>query len=164
MDVLSNDVNELREASRDARASALFIDLALRAFSFFVFAAVGIGMTNVELISLAPLSLGLSVVSFALIDAALLTWRGQTCGKCIARIYVARPDGSRASFGRVVVMRSFLPNVLTLLPYFGFLWLFLDHLWALGPERRAVHDRLADTAVFVRPEPRRPRSPEPRGG
>lgn len=158
MDLLSCDVDDLQEASRDARASALFIDLALRTFSFFAFAGMGIGISNVQLVSWAPLSLGLSVASFALLDAALLTWRGQTCGKYIAGIYVARPDGSRASFGRVVVMRSFLPSVLTLLPYFGFLWLFLDHLWALGPERRAVHDRLADTAVFVRPAPRRRRS------
>ncbi|MFK8002836.1 MAG: RDD family protein [Polyangiales bacterium] len=152
---------DLQEASRDARAAALFIDLVLRTFSFFAFAAVGIGIGSVKLISLAPLSLGISIAFFALFDVALLTWRGQTCGKYIARIYVARPDGARASFGRVVVMRSFLPSILTLLPYFGFLWLFLDHLWALGPERRAVHDRLADTAVFVRQAPPRLRSPAP---
>lgn len=162
MDLLSSEVNDgLQEASRDARAKALFIDLALRAVSFFALAGIGVSVGSVALVALAPLSLGISVAAFALLDAALLTWRGQTLGKYAARIYVARPDGSRASFPRVVVMRSLLPSVLMLLPYFGFLWLFLDHLWALGPERRAVHDRLADTVVFVRQAPQRLRSHAP---
>ena len=118
MDLLSPSHSDLREATRDARAAALFIDLALRALSFVVLAGIGVGLRSVPLVAFAPVSFGISVAAFALLDALLLTWRGETLGK--------------------------------LLPYFGFLWLFLDHLWALGPERRAVHDRLADTAVFVR--------------
>lgn len=146
MDLLSKP---LQEAARDTRAAALFIDLALRSLSFFVFAGIGIATRSVPLVTLAPTSLAASVTLFALVDAVLLTWRGQTIGKRIAGIYIARPNGSRASFMRVVLMRSILPAVVTLLPYFGLLWVFLDHLWALGPERRAVHDRLADTMVFV---------------
>ena len=145
MDVLS----ELLEAARDKRAAALFIDLALRVLSFFVLAGVGFAAKSVPLLTLAPISLVASVAFFALTDAVLLTWRGQTIGKRMVGIYVARPDGSRAPFMRIVLMRSILPTVLALLPYFGLLWLFLDHVWALGPERRAVHDHLADTAVFV---------------
>jgi uncharacterized RDD family membrane protein YckC len=152
MDLLSDgSKTELQEATRDARAAALFIDLALRTFSFFVLAGIGIGARSVPLVTFAPLSLYISVTAFALIDTVLLVLRGQTIGKRIVGIYIARSDGARASFGRVVLMRSFLPSVLALLPYLGVFWLFLDHLWALGPERRAVHDRLADTAVFVRP-------------
>ena len=137
-------------ASRDSRAAALFLDLALRSLSFFAIAGIGIGFENVTFVEWAPLSLMVSMVVLAFVDALLLTWRGQTLGKRIVGIYIARPDGSRASFQRVVLMRSVLPGVVMLLPYFGLFWLFLDHLWAFGSERRTVHDRLADTAVFVR--------------
>ena len=159
----THQTSPLQEASRDARAAALFIDLALRTLSFFAIAGLGVGLKNVTLVTLAPLSLGVSVVLLALVDAVLLTWRGQTLGQRIVGIYIARPDGARASFHRVVMMRSVLPGVMTLLPYFGLFWLFLDHLWALGSERRAVHDRLADTAVFVRRATPQtpPRSPKP---
>lgn len=139
-----------QEAPLDRRAAALFVDLGLRVLPFFALAGMGILSRDARLVSFAAPALALSVVVLALVDVVMLSLRGQTLGKCALGIYVGRRSGERASFLRLVLMRTLLPSVIMLLPYFGLLWVFLDHLWALGSERRAVHDLLADTSVFMR--------------
>lgn len=70
---------------------------------------------------------------------------GQTIGKRWRRIRVVRTDGSRASLGRILVLRNLIPGGLSsLCGLFG----LVDALLIFGEERRCLHDILADTKVI----------------
>lgn len=74
---------------------------------------------------------------------------GQTFGKMVMRIRVARPDGRPVDLGRSLV-RSFFAIFSGLFFGLGFAWALWD------PQRRTWHDIAADTRVFpVERTPRR---------
>jgi uncharacterized RDD family membrane protein YckC len=60
---------------------------------------------------------------------------------------VVRTDGSRASFGRIVLLRNFVSSLPGLLPYLGWIYLFADPLLIYQDSRRCIHDLIADTIV-----------------
>jgi uncharacterized RDD family membrane protein YckC len=75
---------------------------------------------------------------------ALWAWRGQTVGKMAMAIRVVRRDGRPLGVG--VSLIRLIGYLLSTLPLFaGFLMIAFDQ------QRRALHDRLADTLVV---EPR----------
>ncbi len=71
-------------------------------------------------------------------------WKGQSVGMVAVHIKVARRDGRPLSLGRAAARTLAWP--LSILPLgLGLVTIFLD------PEKRALHDYLADTAVFELP-------------
>lgn len=81
---------------------------------------------------------------FPLYFLALWVWRGQTVGKMAMAIKVVRRDGHRLGVGTALLrLVGYLFS--TLLLFAGFLMIAFDR------QRRALHDRLADTLVV---EPR----------
>jgi uncharacterized RDD family membrane protein YckC len=75
---------------------------------------------------------------------ALWVWRGQTVGKMAMAIKVVRRDGHPLGVGTALLrLVGYLFS--TLLLFAGFLMIAFD------PQRRGLHDRLADTLVV---EPR----------
>ena len=81
---------------------------------------------------------------FPLYFLALWVWRGQTVGKMAMAIKVVRRDGHPLGVGTALLrLVGYLFS--TLLLFAGFLMIAFD------PQRRALHDRLADTLVV---EPR----------
>jgi uncharacterized RDD family membrane protein YckC len=89
-----------------------------------------------------------------LVAAGLVGWiwltvmfvsrNGQSIGKKITGIKVVRSDGSRASVGRIIVLRNVLNSLLGIIPLYG----FVDALLIFGESHQCVHDRIADTIVI----------------
>jgi len=96
----------------------------------------------------AMLAVGLLVVF--VVQTWLLTTRGQTIGKRMLGIRIVRyRDGSPAGFVHAVLLRSWLINLIGLVPTVGNYFPFLDLGFIFGPERRCLHDLIADTKVVV---------------
>lgn len=85
------------------------------------------------------------------INLYLLHTRGQTIGKWFLRLQIRRRDGSRAGFPRKFLLRYLLPGLLLAVPYLGPLLLMADLASLFTPDRRTLHDRLADTHVYPYP-------------
>ncbi len=101
----------------------------------------------------ALLAVGLLVIF--VIQTWLLTTRGQTVGKRALGIRIVRyRDGSPAGFVHAVLLRSWVINLIGLVPTVGNYFPFLDIGFIFGPERRCLHDLIADTKVVVAPRPR----------
>lgn len=83
------------------------------------------------------------------INIYLLAKSGQSLGKKALGIKIVRTDGTRASLGRLLMLRIALPNVLGAVPTLGQLFGLLDALFIFGEERRCIHDHFADTMVVV---------------
>jgi uncharacterized RDD family membrane protein YckC len=97
---------------------------------------------------------GLALFAWYLLLFVVYVWqlaaRGQTPGKRLLAIRIVRLDGSRASFGHVVVLRTLLAGLLWLVPGFA----LVDPLFIFRADRRCLHDLLAGTKV-VAATPRR---------
>ncbi|MCU7827437.1 MAG: RDD family protein [Candidatus Thiodiazotropha sp. (ex Myrtea sp. 'scaly one' KF741663)] len=86
------------------------------------------------------------------INLYLLHSRSQTIGKWVLNIQIRRSDSAHAGFSRKLFLRYLLPGLIVSIPYLGQLILLLDIATLFGPERRTLHDRLADTGVFLYPK------------
>jgi uncharacterized RDD family membrane protein YckC len=69
---------------------------------------------------------------------------GQSIGKKMLGIKVVRKDGSKASLGRVFLLRNVVNTILAFLPLYG----LVDLLLIFGEARQCVHDKIADTIVI----------------
>jgi uncharacterized RDD family membrane protein YckC len=80
-------------------------------------------------------------------NAWMLSTRGQTVGKSLLRIRIVGLDGSRASAGQALLLRSLLVLLLDLVPGF----LLADPLFIFRKDRRCLHDLIAGTQVVAIP-------------
>ena len=69
---------------------------------------------------------------------------GQSIGKKITGIKVVHSDGSRASLGRIIVLRNVLNSLLGIIPLYG----FVDALLIFGESHQCVHYKIADTIAI----------------
>lgn len=91
------------------------------------------------------------LVSIAMIvlNAYLLTQRGQTLGKIPLGLVVSRVDGTLPGFVRGFLLRELLPMVLGAIPVVGVLFGLVDGAMLLWTgRRRSLHDEIADTLVL----------------
>ncbi|HEX7892470.1 MAG TPA: RDD family protein [Ramlibacter sp.] len=140
-------------ATRWQRFGALLIDGALAFASFWVAGkllpwdpwAVDPNMTMWTPTPVASIAVGLG--AFVLLHGYLLVKRGQTVGKFALGIRITRPDGSLASWGRVLGLRYLLGYVATILPVLGQVYGLVDCLTIFRSNRRCLHDVVADTIV-----------------
>ena len=86
-------------------------------------------------------------VLFAAIHGHSLATRGQTLGKRVVGIRIARPDGSAASLGRLLGVRYGLGYLAGMLPIAGQAFAMVDVLLIFRESRRCLHDNIADTIV-----------------
>jgi uncharacterized RDD family membrane protein YckC len=136
-------------APTGARVAAGLVDLALvgaidMTVVYFTLKICELDFTQVDALPLAPLLSFLALLNFGYV-ATFVAAGGQTIGKMAAGIRVipadpAAPADERVSFGHAAVraagyLVSALPAGLGFVPAF------------VGQERRALHDRLADTRV-----------------
>lgn len=137
-------------AGRGTRLVAAIIDGAA-----FAIIAVVIGlMSSVSLFSPDTeqdgtyfMAYGVSILVFIALQAWLLYRRSQTLGKIAMSIRIQRPDGSRATFGRLVGLRMLPMWLIGLVPLIGPLISLLDSLMIFRDSRRCLHDDIADTTV-----------------
>jgi uncharacterized RDD family membrane protein YckC len=90
----------------------------------------------------------LAFVLFAAIHGYTLATSGQTLGKKVVGIRIARRDGSPASLGRLVGLRYGVGYLLGLIPSIGWIYGFVDSLMIFRDSRRCLHDVIADTIVL----------------
>jgi uncharacterized RDD family membrane protein YckC len=113
-----------------------------RAFNYFAFwgamASSGISFY-----------LGVLIVLALIVITTVLVYRnGQTIGKKLLGIKVARTDGSRASLARIFWLRYLLNTVIMYVPFLGALYALVDACMIFGEQRRCCHDYIADTIVI----------------
>lgn len=88
-----------------------------------------------------------AMLAFFVYQLVLLYRHGQTVGKKIVGIRIVRPDGSRASFPRLLGLRYIVPGLIGAIPLLGPFFSLANVLFIFGEERRCLHDRIADTIV-----------------
>lgn len=82
------------------------------------------------------------------VQTVLLTRRGQSLGKLLLGIRIVRyRDGAAPGFMHAALLRWILPGVLGMLPYVGSFFSIVDVLFIFGPQKRCLHDFIADTKV-----------------
>ena len=88
------------------------------------------------------------LAGLVLVQATLLTLRGQTAGKIVTSLRVVRAtDGSHAGFLHGFLLRGFLPRCLRHVPLIGLLFWFVDNCFIFREDRRCLHDLIAGTKV-----------------
>jgi len=89
----------------------------------------------------------LGFLLFTLVNCWFLHTNGQTLGKKIVGIRIARLDDTVPDLGRVVLLRYAPMSLASLVPGIGGLFNLVDVLMIFGNERRCLHDRIASTIV-----------------
>jgi uncharacterized RDD family membrane protein YckC len=82
------------------------------------------------------------------VQSYFIAVRGQSLGKMVVGTRIVGLDGRRASFGRAVVVRTWLFVLLAFVPRFGSLLGFIDVVLIFGSKRRCLHDWMAGTDVL----------------
>jgi len=84
------------------------------------------------------------IVGWLWLTVMFVARNGQSIGKKITGIKVVRSDGSKASLGRIVLLRNALNLLLTMIPFY----LLADVLLIFSDKQQCAHDKLADTIVI----------------
>lgn len=88
------------------------------------------------------------LLAMIVINCMLIDRYGQTIGKRTLHIAVVRKGGGRIGLSRYIFLRFLPAGLLGVIPLVGkFAWL-VDVLLIFGPERRCLHDLIADTIVI----------------
>jgi uncharacterized RDD family membrane protein YckC len=139
-------------ATRGTRLGAAIIDVIIAMAAMWLVSVVtpwnpfnpqGFGWAKPQLLSPA-----LGFLLFLAVNGWLLATRGQTVGKSLLKIRIARPDGSAASFGRLIGLRYGIGSVISIVPAAGQIWGIVDALLIFRNSRRCLHDSIADTVVL----------------
>lgn len=84
-----------------------------------------------------------------LVQATLLSLRGQTIGKIFTGLRIVRArTGAPAGFLHAFLLRGFLPRCLRHVPLIGLLFWFVDNCFIFRADRRCIHDLIAGTKVI----------------
>ena len=141
---------EFALASRGKRLGAVLLD------GIVFTAAVFVGMVPLLMLKDATGSsspnamisvVGLVCLVIGVINLVQLHKTGQTIAKRWLGIRIVRSDGSRASLGRIIALRSLVPGIIGAIPVLGFLFALADPLFIFADDRRTLHDKIADTIV-----------------
>jgi uncharacterized RDD family membrane protein YckC len=81
------------------------------------------------------------------ITAIFVARYGQTIGKRLIGIRVVRSNGEKASFWRIFLLRNVVNAIPSLIPFVGYVYTLVDHLFIFGESRQCLHDKIADTVV-----------------
>ena len=105
---------------------------------------------NVGRVAGGYLVLGGALLVLFIVQTWLLTVRGQSVGKRVVGIRIVRyRSGAMPGFLHAVLLRSWVINLIGVIPTFGQIFPFLDVGFIFGPERRCLHDLIADTKVVA---------------
>ena len=143
---------ELVKSGRMARLGAVLLDSLVIVVPAIVLAIAlpsmqdGSGEASPGMAILMVLAV-LGVVAFLVYQLVQLHRSGQTFGKKMVGVRIVRTDGSRASLGRILGLRYFVPGLIGAIPLLGALFSLIDPLLIFGEERRCIHDYIADTIV-----------------
>jgi uncharacterized RDD family membrane protein YckC len=88
-------------------------------------------------------------VAVVVITIVLVHRNGQTIGKKLVGIKVVRTNGARASLGRIFWLRNVVNGIPQVIPFVGYIYMLVDHLFIFGDKRQCLHDKIADTIVVT---------------
>jgi len=138
---------KFRLADRGTRLGAVVIEGLLVAVCYVpLFATLAVSETF-EFTVFVGLSLLLLSV-YGLLTLYFVATRAQTLGKLMLGISIATPDGERAGFARIFLLRGLVAGLPVAVPYLGSLYGLVDILFIFGQERRCLHDLIAGTIVI----------------
>jgi uncharacterized RDD family membrane protein YckC len=139
-------------ATRGSRLAAAIVDVVIAIFLIWLVGRLTPfnpwGNVNDSLWMPQFLTPALGLVIFFVAHGWLLATRAQTVGKVLLKIRIARPDGSKPSFGRLVVLRYGVGWVFAIVPMLAQIWGLVDALLIFRTSRRCLHDSIADTIVI----------------
>jgi uncharacterized RDD family membrane protein YckC len=142
-------------ADRGARLVAVILDTVIVCAMVYIPLLIAIGISSPRTGLTNPhFGIMRSGVGGLLSMAGFIAWvwltilfvsrNGQSIGKKMLGIKVVRSDGSRASLGRIFLLRNVVNTLLAVVPFYG----LVDALLILGEARQCVHDKIADTIVI----------------
>ena len=138
-------------ASRGARLGAAMLDGVLTFASVIpgsIVCAVSGGRGGV--IALGVLLIAAGVIGLAVVNLILLSRAGQSLGKRIVGVRIVKvADESNPGLVKVWLLRSFVPGLLSAIPYLGWLFAIVDSCFIFREDRRCIHDLIAETKVVV---------------
>ena len=83
-----------------------------------------------------------------IIQGYLITTRGQSIGKIAMSLRIVNSiDGTNPGFIKAFLVRFILTQIITSIPYIGFIYIFADPLFIFRSDRRCIHDLMANTIV-----------------
>ena len=159
-------VGDTELAGRGTRLGAAIIDRLLStvvalpgiavmgpAFMQLVLAAMRGEEPDLEMISagsfiLGALLAGLGWLILLVVQIWMISTRGQSIGKRLLGIRIVKfADHSNPGFLHAWLLRNFVPGLISIVPYIGFLFVLVDLCFIFGDQRRCVHDHIAGTKV-----------------
>lgn len=142
--------DESRVASPFARIAAWLVDCAawfVPVLIAFLTRPAGVSFDAMQAQDVGAITM-LSMLVLFVLHVWLLAARGQSIGKLVLGLRIVRTDTDEApGFVRGVVVRGVLPYLVYGIPKIGLLVLAIDALLLLRPDRRTLHDIVADTEV-----------------
>jgi uncharacterized RDD family membrane protein YckC len=146
-----NAATVLPLASRGSRLGAVLLDGVLSVASIIpggIVCAVSGGRGGV--LALGILLIVAAVVGLAVVNLLLLSRAGQTLGKRIVGVRIVKfADDSNPGLVKVWLLRSFVPGLISAIPYLGWLFGIIDACFIFREDRRCIHDLIAETKVVV---------------
>ena len=75
-----------------------------------------------------------------------MIWKKQTIGRWIAKVKVVKLNGSKLSFGTLLI-REFLGKLFLGVMSFGIVWIISIIMMEIATVKRTIHDRMANTLM-----------------
>lgn len=91
-------------------------------------------------------TLGAIVIYFVYFIFLPMIWKKQTIGRWIAKVKVIKLNGSRLSFGTLLI-REFLGKLFLGVMSFGIVWIISIIMMEIATVKRTIHDRMANTLM-----------------
>jgi len=135
-----------QKASRIERLGAVLLDQLILFGCFIPASFMSEGSKVAENDQTMLMIVGLLFLSVALTNLVLIGMFGQTIGKKMVGIRIARTDdGSKAGFFQILLARNFLAQgLLYIVPLYG----LIDICFIFGDEQSCLHDKIAGTQVL----------------
>lgn len=91
-------------------------------------------------------TLGAIVIYFVYFIFLPMIWKKQTIGRWIAKVKVIKLNGSKLSFGTLLI-REFLGKLFLGIMSFGIVWIVSIIMMEIATVKRTIHDRMANTLM-----------------
>ncbi|HEV7442862.1 MAG TPA: RDD family protein [Steroidobacteraceae bacterium] len=142
-------------AGRGTRLVAVILDGLIFAAMVYIPLVIGIGINGRPVVvngHFNPMVISgigswlptIGFIAWCWLTILFVSRNGQSIGKKMLGIKVVRSDGSRASLGRIFLLRNVVNTVLAMVPFYG----LVDILLIFGDAQQCVHDKIADTIVI----------------
>jgi uncharacterized RDD family membrane protein YckC len=138
-------------ANRSTRLVAAIIDGFVMMVIVIPLVFILVAVTRIDMSGVVGQLVGtlLGIGVFLAVNGSLLASNGQTVGKRAMGIKIARTDGEKATFDRIVGYRLLPIWIISMVPLIGGLIALINVLFIFRESRKCLHDDIADTIVIL---------------